>query len=103
MAAEGARAETGSAHEEADRALEALAARSAELEQREAALKDREKEVSSRERRLRRAAEGTVAALHGDEPAEKQKAAEPAPELTFSEGIQALAKARRRQGAAKPR
>jgi hypothetical protein len=76
---------------------ELIAARSAELEQREAALKDREKDVANRERRLRRAAEGTVNALLGEVPDESlSQKQEPEQELSFSEGIQALAERRRR-------
>jgi hypothetical protein len=76
----------------------------AALEERETALKARERDIKTRERRLRLAAEGTVAALHGAQPAASEPAApeDASPELTFSEGIQALARRRRRQGTARP-
>ncbi len=90
------------ADSQADLAATQLAARGAELEQREAALQDLERQLGdrenlgNRERRLRRAAESTVAALHGEAP-EPERHDEGQPEVTFSEGIQALAQ-RRREG-----
>jgi uncharacterized protein (DUF3084 family) len=89
---------TTSARTESERVSDLIAARSAELEQREAAIKDRETDVENRERKLRRAAEGTVAALLGEgaDQAAATPQSEPQPELTFSEGMQALAQRRRR-------
>jgi DNA repair exonuclease SbcCD ATPase subunit len=87
-----------SADSESERLSELIAARSAELERREAAIKDREKDLATRERKLRRAAESAVAALLAEgTPEERPAASEAKPEVTFSEGIQALA--RRRQAA----
>src|SRR4030095_14026515 len=81
------------ARSESERVSELIAARSAELEQREAAIKDREEGLAKRERRLARAAQATVSALLGEQADDSQPTREPEqrPELTFSEGIQALA------------